>query len=89
MQPNIVLYTKGHCPFCHRAKALLKSKNVTFTEFEITDDVALTREMIERSGRKTVPQIFIDDFHVGGASDLFELEATGQLDPRLKIASHA
>lgn len=81
MTPEIVLYTKGHCPFCKRAKALLKQKGVKFTDFEITDNPKLTAEMIDRAnGRTTVPQIFIGDIHIGGASDMFEVEAAGKLD---------
>jgi len=83
MTKSIVLYTKGYCPFCKSAKALLTYKGVSFTEFEITGDDALTAEMVKRSGRYTVPQIFIGDVHVGGGSDLAELEAAGGLDPLL------
>jgi len=84
MTKSIIIYSKSYCPYCKNAKALLTSKGVTFTEFEITDDTALTAEMVERSGRHTVPQIFIGDVHVGGGSDLAELDATGGLDPLLE-----
>ena len=83
MTKSTVLYTKGYCPFCKSAKALLTYKCVSFTEFEITGDDALTAEMVKRSGRYTVPQIFIGDVHVGGGSDLAELDAAGGLDPLL------
>ncbi len=81
----IELYTKDYCPYCKRAKALLTRKGVSFTEFDIQTSPALVEEMITRSaGRRTVPQIFIGDYHVGGASDLFELDRQGKLDRLLK-----
>lgn len=88
MQPEIILYTKGHCSFCKRAKALLREKGMSFTDFEITDNPKLTQEMVQRAGgRTTVPQIFIGDVHVGGASDMFELDKAGKLDPLLGLPS--
>lgn len=84
MTKSIVLYTKGHCPFCKNAKALLRAKGVTFTDIEITGNEKLTAEMVKRSGRCTVPQIFIGDVHVGGGSDLDALDAAGGLDPLLE-----
>lgn len=84
MTDSIVLYTKGHCPFCKGAKALLTAKGVPFTDVEITGNDYLTAEMVKRSGRYTVPQIFIGDVHVGGGSDLADLDAAGGLDPLLK-----
>ncbi|MGI9485398.1 MAG: glutaredoxin 3 [Geminicoccaceae bacterium] len=84
MSPVVTLYSKSYCPYCQQAKALLKQKGVPFRDIEITDDPVLTAEMKERSGRHTVPQIFIGNFHVGGASDLFELEAAGGLDPLIR-----
>jgi len=81
---EIILYTKDYCPYCKRAKALLRSKCVEFTEFDIQTDPALVDEMISRSGgRRTVPQIFVGDTHVGGASDMFELHQKGELDALL------
>jgi len=85
MTKSIIIYSKSYCPYCKNAKALLTAKGVTFTEFEITDDTALTAEMVERSGRHTVPQIFIGDVHVGGSDDLVELDAAGGLDPLLEL----
>ena len=85
MTDKITLYTKDYCPYCKRAKALLKAKGVSFTEFDIVDNEALTAEMIQRSGgRRTVPQIFIGEHHIGGASDMFDLDSQGKLDPLLK-----
>lgn len=87
MSKNITLYTKDYCPYCQRALALLRSKNVQFNNIEIRNDARLRDEMIARSGRTTVPQIFIDDYHVGGSDDLFELEAAGKLDRLLGLTS--
>ncbi len=67
---KIQIYTKGYCPFCKRAKATLVGLELKFEEFDITDDSQLRQEMIERSQRKTVPQIFIGNHHVGGNDDL-------------------
>ncbi|MEO0819110.1 MAG: glutaredoxin 3 [Pseudomonadota bacterium] len=80
---DVVIYAKDYCPFCRRAKALLAAKGVAFTEYEVTDDAARFAEMVERSGRRTVPQIFIDGRHIGGSDDLAALEARGDLDPLL------
>ncbi|EHW8602840.1 glutaredoxin 3, partial [Salmonella enterica] len=63
---NIEIYTKATCPFCHRAKALLNRKGVSFQEIAIDGDAVKREEMIKRSGRTTVPQIFIDAQHIGG-----------------------
>ncbi|NEY30026.1 glutaredoxin 3 [Escherichia coli] len=80
---NIKIYTKATCPFCHRAKALLQSKGAQFNEIAIDNDPKKREEMIERSGRITVPQIFIDGQHIGGCDDLHALDAKGGLDPLL------
>ena len=79
-QPAITLYLTGWCPFCQRAKALLTSKSLVFKEIDVDDDAKLREEMVARSGRRTVPQIFIGDTHVGGCDDLFALEDSGGLD---------
>ena len=80
---NIEIYTKATCPFCHRAKALLQSKGAQFNEIAIDNDPKKREEMIERSGRTTVPQIFIDGQHIGGCDDLHALDAKGGLEPLL------
>lgn len=80
---NIDIYTKATCPFCHRAKALLTAKGAAFHEIAIDGDAQKREEMIARSGRTTVPQIFIGDRHVGGCDDLYALDAQGGLDPLL------
>lgn len=80
----IEIYTKNYCPYCSRAKALLKSKGVAFKEYEISNGGAKRDEMTRRApGARTVPQIFIGDRHVGGCDDLYALDAKGQLDPLL------
>lgn len=81
---TIEIYTKVTCPYCHRAKDLLVSKGVTFEELPIDGDTAKREEMIKRSGRTTVPQIFIDAQHIGGCDDLYALDARGGLDPLLR-----
>lgn len=81
---NILIYSKTVCPYCVKAKFLLKRKNLEFKEIMINDDKT-REEMIEKSGgRMTVPQIFIDGNHVGGCDDLYALEASGELDKLLK-----
>ncbi|WP_145563629.1 glutaredoxin 3 [Yersinia aldovae] len=80
---KIEIYTKATCPFCHRAKALLNAKGAAFQEIAIDNAPAKREEMITRSGRTTVPQIFIDGQHIGGCDDLHALDARGGLDPLL------
>ena len=79
-QPPITLYVTGWCPYCQRAKALLDSKQLAFNEVDVDEDPKLRQEMTARSGRRTVPQIFIGERHVGGCDDLLALEASGELD---------
>ncbi|MBI1239997.1 MAG: glutaredoxin 3 [Alphaproteobacteria bacterium] len=80
---RVVVYSSDFCPFCSRAKALLARKGVAFEEVDVTMDRAKRAEMEARSGRHTVPQIFIGETHVGGCDDLFALESGGKLDPLL------
>jgi glutaredoxin 3 len=80
---KIEIYTKATCSFCHRAKALLSGKSAAFHEIAIDNDLAKREEMIARSGRTTVPQIFIDGQHIGGCDDLHALDARSGLDPLL------
>ena len=84
---SVVLYTTQFCPFCVRAKSLLDSKGVQYTEFAVDHDSQLRQEMMERSGRRTVPQIWIGEQHVGGFDDLYALERQGQLDNLLEQAA--
>jgi glutaredoxin 3 len=81
--PNIVMYTTAWCPYCTRARALFQQKGVAFTEIDIEAEPARRSEMMERSQRRTVPQIFINDQHIGGCDDLYALEAQGGVDPLL------
>jgi thioredoxin reductase (NADPH) len=81
--PSIVMYTKQVCPYCTRAKHLLTQKGQEWTEIDIEAEPGRREEMIERSGQRTVPQIFIDDQHVGGFDELAALEEAGELDPLL------
>lgn len=84
MAPKIEVYTWSSCPFCIRAKALLNKKGVEFTEYCIDGDESARAKMAQRAnGRRTLPQIFINDQHIGGCDDLYALNATGKLDPLL------
>ena len=78
--PPIVMYMTGWCPYCRRAADLLKQKNLAFDEIDVDDDAKFRQEMTVRSGRRSVPQIFIADKHIGGCDDLFALEGSGELD---------
>ncbi len=81
---KVEVYTTEYCPYCVRAKALLKSKGVQFEEIDVTDDAALRQRMVELSGgRRTVPEIFINGKIVGGYEELKALEDAGELDPLL------
>jgi glutaredoxin 3 len=82
--PKVVMYTTGWCPYCLRARELLKSKGVAIEEIDVDARPEARTEMMARSGRRTVPQIFIGETHVGGCDDLHELEASGRLDTLLK-----
>jgi glutaredoxin 3 len=82
---KVEIYTSPFCGFCFRAKRLLDSKGVAFEEYDVMMNGALRGEMMDRAGgRSTVPQIFIDDKHVGGCDELHALDAAGKLDPLLK-----
>ncbi len=81
---KVEIYTKFLCPYCTRAKSLLKSKGAAYVEYDITLGGPRRAEMIARAnGRTTVPQVFIDDRHIGGSDDLAALDAAGGLDPLL------
>lgn len=80
---EVLIYTKDVCPYCVKAKFLLQRKKVSIKEIKVNSD-AMREEMIKKSGgRMTVPQIFIDDVHVGGCDDLYALEEKGELDKLL------
>jgi glutaredoxin 3 len=80
---KVEIYTTGWCPYCNAAKALLDDKGVAYEEIDVSDP-QLRMDMIQRAhGRRTVPQIFIGDTHVGGYIEMAALERRGQLDPLL------
>jgi len=81
---NVEIYTWQTCPFCIRAKLLLWWKGVNFTEYKIDGDGSARMKMAERAnGRRTVPQIFINNQHIGGCDDLYSLDSQGKLAPLL------
>jgi glutaredoxin 3 len=82
--PKVVVYLTGWCPYCTRTKQLLERKGVDFEEIDVDARPEARKEMTVRSGRSSVPQIFIGATHVGGCDDLHELEASGRLDTLLK-----
>lgn len=81
--PRILVYRTPWCPYCDRTHALLESKGVAFEEIDVEAHPEQREEMIRRSGRRTVPQIFIGERHIGGCDDLHALDAAGGLDPLL------
>lgn len=83
MKP-VTIYTSPTCGYCHAAKSLLRGKGVSFTEIDVIADPARRPEMVQRAGgRRTVPQIFVGEAHVGGFDDMAALERAGRLDPLL------
>jgi glutaredoxin 3 len=74
------MYATGWCPYCDRARHLMTEKGLVINEINVDEDAKLREEMIARSGRHTVPQIFIGARHIGGCDDLFALDANGELD---------
>lgn len=84
MTAKVVMYSTAVCPYCQRAEALLAARGVTAIEkIRVDLDPARRDEMIEKTGRRTVPQIYVGDTHVGGFDDLAELDRTGRLAPLL------
>lgn len=88
MTAPVTLYTTRFCPFCVRAKMLLTQKNVSFTEIAVDGDAEKRAEMMARSGRHTVPQIWIGEQHIGGCDELYALERQHALDALLHPAAH-
>lgn len=82
--PKVVLYTSGFCPYCVQARRLLEAKGVAYDELYIDQDPALREQMESKSRRRSVPQIFIGDYHVGGFEDMRQLDKSGQLDVLLQ-----
>ena len=81
--PQVTIYTTSYCPYCTRAKHLLGKKGVAFNEIDVGGDAELRAEMEAKSGRYTVPQIWIGERHIGGCDDLYALDQRGGLDPLL------
>jgi Glutaredoxin, GrxC family len=81
---KVIIYSRDYCPYCTNAIRLLKSKSVDYVLIDITDNPEKRSEMIEKSNRTTVPQIFINGEHVGGFDDLNALDMAGKLDKMLK-----
>ena len=97
---NIEIYTQSTCPFCVRAKGLLNELELPYTEYEVSYDFEKQAEMIDRSQRYTVPQIFVDDVSIGGSDELVDLVESGEFlqmlnrdlnshEAELEISSHA
>lgn len=84
-RPKPVIYTQALCGYCAAARQLLKAKGVAFTEINVTFNARRRAEMIERSGQRTVPQIFIGERHIGGYDDMAELDHRGELDALLGV----
>ena len=84
IKADVEIYTWATCPYCIRAKLLLWWKGVKFTEYKIDGDEAARKQMAQRAnGKRSVPQIFVNEQHLGGCDDLYELDGKGQLDPLL------
>lgn len=81
---KVIVYSKDHCPYCRMAKELLTARSVSFEEIRVDLDATQLEEMIRRSNRRTVPQIFINDQPIGGYDDLAALARAGKLDDLLK-----
>ena len=84
--PKVLMYSSAICPFCRQAASLLAKKEAEVEIRSVDGDMEVRQEMMNRSGRHTVPQIFIGEHHVGGCDDLYELEAMGELDELLSAA---
>ncbi len=82
--PPITIYTTPICPYCAMAKRLLAKKGAAYVEIDISRDAAARATMMTKSGRRTVPQIWIGERHIGGSDDLHDLDRAGQLDALLK-----
>jgi glutaredoxin 3 len=85
LRPSVVVYTTAWCPYCARVKRLFADKGVRFTEIDIEAVDGARAEMRTRSGRSSVPQVFIGDRHIGGCDDTQALDREGKLDPLLGL----
>lgn len=81
------MYSTPWCGFCVRAKKLLQAKGVSFTDIDVSADPTKKAEMMQKSGQRTVPQIWINDEHIGGCDELYALERGGRLDEKLQGGS--
>jgi glutaredoxin 3 len=88
-RPPVVMYTRSGCGYCSRARALLARKGVAYTEIDVESVAGARAQMQQRSGRNTVPQVFVGDRHLGGSDDIEELDARGELDRILAGADAA
>ena len=86
-RPKVVIYATGWCGYCERARQILRRRGVAFDEVDVESRSDARREMHARSGRRSVPQIFIGERHIGGSDDLRALEASGELDALLGVGS--
>ena len=85
---KVEIYATMWCPYCARARALLKQKGVAYTEIDLDEQPGRRAEMIERAhGGRSVPQIFIDGEHIGGCDDMMALDRAGKLDPKLGLGA--
>jgi glutaredoxin 3 len=84
LPPPVVVYATGWCPYCHRVRALLDAKGIAYTLIDIDAVAGARAEMQQRSGRTSVPQVFIGERHIGGCDDTHALDARGELDPLLQ-----
>jgi glutaredoxin 3 len=82
-RPRVVIYATGWCGYCERARQVFRRRGIAFDEIDVESGFEARREMLTRSGRRSVPQIFIGERHVGGSDDLLALEASGELDALL------
>lgn len=80
---QVVIYTTRICPYCVRAKQLLQRKGISYEEIDVSDDFDARRDLVARTGQRTVPQIFINAQPIGGCDELYALERAGRLDPLL------
>ena len=86
MPKKVTVYTTSYCPYCTRAKNLLKGKNISFEEIDLTNDDKTRMELEEKTGWMTVPMIFIGDEFIGGADNLYLLDSKGELEKKVRSA---
>jgi len=77
---KVKIYFSEYCPYCKSVEALMKKKNISFEKIDVDSDISLRQEMLEISGRTSVPQVFVNDLHLGGCDDVYDLENKGKLD---------